>query len=34
MAMLQGIAREPKFYEYSASHMRLTGHHKVWDMLP
>jgi hypothetical protein len=34
MAMLQGIAREPKFYEYSASHMRLTGHHKVWDIMP
>jgi hypothetical protein len=34
MAMLQGIAREPKFFDYSASHLRLTGHHKVWDIMP
>jgi hypothetical protein len=34
MAFLQGIAREPRFYEYSASHLRLTGHHKVFDLLP
>jgi hypothetical protein len=34
MAMLQGIAREPKFYEYSASHLKLTGHHRVFDIMP
>jgi hypothetical protein len=34
MAFLQGIAREPKFFDYSASHLKLTHHHKVWDMLP
>jgi hypothetical protein len=34
MAMLQGIAREPKFYEYSASHLTLTHHHKVFDIMP
>jgi hypothetical protein len=34
MAFLQGIAREPKFFDYSASHLRLTGHHPVFDILP